>query len=191
MQKHLFCILMILGLMFVMIGCAGQVKKTDEAMMAEDRGLPEYVMKQARKDLKESEGWEQFDASGLVKFLQVQDTAAASAEGTAAMLDGSLGERLVEVKVDPEVGGALVEWTVVNAGPSPVWVVATSKSNSEVPIVVQPEEEISLATDADLGYCYIVVDNEGGQQTNVTIKAQCGGVEAKTVRGKDMSITWF
>ena len=191
MQKHVLCILMILGLMLGMIGCAGQTQKTDEAAMAKEGGLPEYVMKQVRKDLKQSEGWEKFDASGPVKFLQVEDTAAASAEGTADKLDGSLGERLVEVKLSPEVAGEFVEWTIANAGPAPVWVVATSKSNSAVPIIIQPEEEINLATDVVDGYCYIVVDNEGGQQTSVKIKAKVADTEAKTVRGKDMNITWF
>lgn len=192
MRKHLLGVLVIIGLMLGMVSCAGQTKKTDEAALSKAGGLPESVMKQARKDLKESEEWQQFDQSGAVKFLQVEDTAAASAEGTGAVLDGSLGERLIEIKVLPEVTGQFVEWTLKNAGPSPVWVVAISKSNSVVPIIIQAEEEMNFATDVIDGYCYIVVDNEGGQKTFLTVNAKCGEVEAKTTSGgKNMSMTWF
>ena len=61
--------------------------------------LPESVQKQSRKDAVESETWKKFDKSGQVKFLQVQNTAAASKAGTGAKLDGSIGERLIEIKV--------------------------------------------------------------------------------------------
>lgn len=192
MRKPILCVLVIIGLMLGMVSCAGQTKKADEAALSKAGGLPESVMKQVRKDLKESEEWQKFDQSGAVKFLQVEDTAAASAEGSGALLDGSLGERLIEIKVLPEVSGQFVEWTLKNAGPSPVWVVATSKSNSVMPIILQTGEEMNFATDVIDGYCYIVVDNEGGQKTILTVSAKCGDVEAKTASGgKNMSMTWF
>lgn len=192
MQKHILHILVIIGLILGMISCAGQTKKADEAALSKEGELPESVMKQVRKDMKQSEEWQKFDQSGTVKFLQMEDTAAASAEGTGALLDGSLGERLIEIKVLPEVSGQFVEWTLKNAGPSPVWVVATSKSNSEVPIIIQAGEEMNFATDVVEGYCYIVVDNEGGQKTILTVNAKCGDIEAKTTNGgKNMSMTWF
>ncbi len=191
MRKYRLWMLVIIGMMLGIVSCAGQLKKTDEAALSKG-GLPESVMKQSRKELKTSDEWEKFDQSGAVKFLQLEDTAAASAEGTGAVLDGSLGERLIEIKVLPEVSGQFVEWTLKNAGPSPVWVVATSKSNSEVPIIVQAGEEMNFATDVVDGYCYLVVDNEGGQKTILTVNAKCGEVEAKTTNGgKNMSMTWF
>ena len=54
------------------------------SLLAAAQELPESVKSQARKDAKESAVWQKFDKSGAVKFLQVEDTAAASEPGKAA-----------------------------------------------------------------------------------------------------------
>jgi hypothetical protein len=149
--------------------------------------LPESVQQQSRKDVVESEEWQQFDQSGQVKFLQVQHTAAASPADSGAVLDSSIGERLVEVKVDAAVECDQLVWTLTTEGTSPVWVVAGVKD----PVQIDPEASQTVETALADGYSYIVVDNEGGGQTSLDIKAACGEVEAQTVRGKSMLIQWF
>ena len=167
----------------VVVGLIGNVWQT---VFAEE--LPEYVQKQSRKDAVESETWKKFDQSGPVKFLQVQDTAAASEAGTGGKLDGSVGERLIEVKViDPAGTCEKVEWTLENKGPSEVWIVV----GTEEPPKIDAEGSATLETPLVEGYCYIVVDNEGGQETQLNIKAKCGDTEAKTARGNAMAIVWF
>jgi hypothetical protein len=180
-MKKLICFVLI-TMMLCVINVVNQ---------ANAEGLPESVQKQSRKDAVETETWKKFDQSGQVKFLQVEHTASASETGAGAKLDGSLGERLVEIKVDPAVEQNMVEWNLENKGPSAVWVVAVSQSDDAVPVKIEAEASATLKTTLTDGYCYLVVDSEGGGETTLSIKATCGETEAKTVRGKSMTIVWF
>jgi hypothetical protein len=169
-------------MMVLLINVAAQVSAEE---------LPESVQKQSRKDAVETETWKKFDQSGQVKFLQVQDTAPASEAGTGAKLDGSGGERLIEIKVDPALEQDTVEWSLENKGPSAVWVVAVSQSEDAVPVKIEAEASATLKTTLTDGYCYLVVDSEGGGETTLNLKATCGEIEAKTTRGASMVIVWF
>jgi hypothetical protein len=155
-------------------------------------GLPDSVQGQSRKDAKMSDAWKKFDKSGKVKFLQVQTTAPTSKPDEASKLDGSIGERIVEIKADPGVQGTEIVWSLKNKGPATVWVVAASKSDKALPIGIKKGSTVSLKTTLDSDrYTYIVVDNEGGKKTTFDIKAKCGETAAKTSRGKSMTIVWF
>jgi len=153
--------------------------------------LPESVQKQARKDDKESEEWKKLDTSGPAKFLQVEHTAAASETAMASKLDGSIGERLVEVKLDASITADMMAWNVENKGPGVVWIVAASDDSVTEAIEIQPESAVDLEVKVADGYCYLVVDSDGKNQTTVVLKAAVGENAAKTVRGKDMRIEWF
>ena len=154
--------------------------------------LPESVQKQSRKQAVETEEWKKFDKSGKVKFLQLQTTAPASQPNKGSTLDGSPGERLVEIKVDPTMQGNAVEWSFKNKGPSTVWIVAAGKTEAALPIQLKKGETATLKTSLDKDmYTYIVVDSEGGKETTFDIKAKCGDAGAKTTRGKSMRIVWF
>ncbi|PIE33168.1 hypothetical protein CSA56_12625 [candidate division KSB3 bacterium] len=155
---------------------------------AED--LPDVVKSQSRKGATETEIWKKFDKSGAVKFLQVQHTAAASKAGTAAKLDGSFGERLLEIEVDSSIESEFVVWTLENKGPGIVWAVAKS-DGLEKAVEIKPEESASLETTIAEGYCYIVVDSDGRNETTLKVTAKAGETDAKTVRGKSMKILWF
>lgn len=149
--------------------------------------LPEYVQKQSRKGAQEHKAWQKFDKSGQVKFLQVQHTAPASEAGKASTLDGSFGERLVEIQVDPALDCERMTWMVKNQGPSEVWVLVGPAE----PVKLDVDGETTFETEVVDNYCYIVVDNEGGQETTLDISAAAGENQAKTTRGKSMRIVWF
>jgi hypothetical protein len=153
--------------------------------------LPESVQKQSRKDAKEAEEWTQHDSSGLVKFLQVQSTAAASPADSASKLDGSVGERRIEVKVDASIQADVIAWSLENKGPGAVWVIASSDDGIAEAIEIQAEATVELEVKLMDGYCYLVVDSDGKNETTVSIKAAVGEDAAKTVRGKDMVVVWF
>ncbi len=188
MKRWIYCILIVMVAM-ALVSCAGQTKveKPQPQEVMEEEMLPEIVMRQSRKDAKESEAWKKFDKSERVKFLQVEHTAPAS----APTLDGSYGERLIEVKVESGIEGQKVEWTLENKGPHAVWLVATSDGEMEPSVKIAADASISLETMLTDGYSYIVVDSVGGQETTLTIKAKYGEADAKTVRGKNMKVVWF
>jgi hypothetical protein len=158
---------------------------------AHAEGLPESVQSQSRRDAKETEVWKKFDKSGPVKFLQVEHTAAASEKGMASKLDGSYGERLIEIKVEPSIEDKIVAWSLENKGPGTVWVIAHSDGMMDEAMEIQVDASVSLETKLVDGYCYIVVDSDGKDETTLSIKAKCGETDAKTVRGKSMNILWF
>ena len=162
-----------------------------ETIIAKEGELPESVAMQSRKDAKESPGWEKFDKSGPAKFLQVEHTAAASDPGSASTLDGSVGERLIEIKVAPSVESDMVAWAFENKGPGTVWILAHSDGVLDEAIEIKEGESASLETKLVDRYCYIVVDSDGKDETTLNIKAKVGETDAKTVRGKSMSILWF
>ena len=176
-MKKLLYVLVLVVVGMAMLGCAG---------------LPKTVQSQSRKGAVETEVWKKFDKSGDVKFLQVQTTAPKSDKGTGALLDGSYGERLLEILVGPGVDGTEVVWSLKNKGPSTVWIVAAGGSESAFPISIDKDQAVELTTllDADR-YTYLVVDNEGGGKTELGISAKCGGTDAKTTRGKTMKVLWF
>ncbi len=153
--------------------------------------LPELVQKQVRKDDKESDEWAKLDTSGPAKFLQVEHTAAASETGAASKLDGSIGERLVEVKLDASITADTLAWNVENKGPGVVWIVAASDDSVTEAIEIQPESAVDLEVKIVDGYCYLVVDSDGKNQTAAVLKATAGEAAAKTARGKDMRVEWF
>lgn len=153
--------------------------------------LPESVKSQMRKGSKESEGWDKFDKSGPAKFLQVQHTAAASEAGSADKLDGSFGERLIEVLLDSSVEADAVAWTLENKGPGTVYVVASSDGELKESVAIEAGASAEVSTKVVDAYCYLVVDTDGRDETTLSIKAKAGETEAKTVRGKSMSILWF
>lgn len=155
-------------------------------------GLPKAVKGQSRKNAIEPETWKAFDKSGQAKFLQVQTTAPKSASGKGELLDGSYGERLLEIKVDPAIQDTAVEWILKNKGPSDVWIVAAGETSLALPHKIAKGEAVSIRTVLDMDhYTYIVVDNEGGGKTELGISAMCGETKAKTTRGKSMKIIWF
>jgi len=155
-------------------------------------GLPKTVREQSQRDVIQPETWKKFDKSGQVKFLQVQTTASHSEAGMGSKLDGSLGERLIEIKVDPAVQDTVVEWSLKNKGKSTIWVVAAGESDVALPVSIEGKGSATLKTPLDKDrYTYIVVDNEGGGKTALEAKATCGGAKAKTARGKSMVIIWF
>jgi hypothetical protein len=100
-------------------------------------GMPKSVKQQSRKTVVESETWDKFDKSGEVKFLQVQTTAVHSGVGQGSKLDGSNGERLIEIKVDPGIQDTAIEWNLNNKGKSMVWVVGAGKSEIKLPILIK------------------------------------------------------
>lgn len=190
-MRKLFYLLVIISMSVGLFNCAAQQKVSEQAMSAVSNPLPEFVQQQSRKDAKEPEVWKKFDKSGAVKFLQLETTAAASAVGSGAKLDGSAGERLVEIKTLPEVTCDAILWTLENKGPSAVWIVAASNVDAFAPVMLDPAASKELSTPVKEGYAYLVVDSEGGKQTTISIKAKCGETEAKTVGGATMLVSWF
>ncbi len=156
------------------------------------RVLPQSVKAQSRWGVQMPADWKEFDKSGDVKFLQVQTTAPASPAGHGSVLDGSHGERILEVDAEPNVRGTEVEWTLANKGPNPVWVVAGGMMVSKLNVKINAGGSATLKMPVDArGYSYIVVDNEGGKKTQLSVAAKIGDAGAKTSRGKSMVIIWF
>ncbi len=154
--------------------------------------MPQNVQKQSRKGVVPPDDWKKFDKSGQVRFLQIQTTAPHSEAGKGAALDGSAGEMLIEIHVDPAVKAAEVDWSLKNKGKSPIWVLAAGGADAGLPIKIESKATVTLKTTLDKDhYTYIVVDNEGGGKTSLDVKAKCGDVDAKTARGKSMLIIWF
>ena len=153
---------------------------------------PESVKNQSRKGAVEPDAWKEFDKSGQVKFLQVQNTASASERGSGSKLDGSIGERLIEIVASPSIGKKAVEWTLKNKGKSTIWVVAAGGFMNDLPISMSAGSTATLESVVGWDrYTYIVVDNEGGNKASLDIQAKCGETAAKTARGKSMVIIWF
>ena len=164
---------------------------TSLSLMAMAKELPESIKSQVRKGSKESSGWDKFDKSGPVKFLQVQHTAAASETDSAGKLDGSIGERLIEVLLDNSIEADVVSWSLENKGPGAVFVVASSDDELEEVIAIEAGASAEFSTKVVGAYCYIVVDSDGRDETTVNIKAKAGDTDAKNARGKDMAVSWF
>jgi len=142
-MKKLLYVLVLVVVGMAMLGCAG---------------LPKTVQSQSRKDEPTTEAWKKFDKSGDVKILQVQTTAPKSDAGTGALLDGSYGERLLEIMVEPGVKGTEVVWSLKNKGPSTVWIVAAGGSESAFPISIDKDQAVELTTLLDEDrYTYLVV----------------------------------
>ena len=176
-MKNVLNITGLVLLAFVFIGCAT---------------LPDSVASQSRKDFEPTEEWAKFDKSGEVKFLQVQGTAAASEKGTGMALDGSIGEKLIEIKTEPMQADAMVEWSVKNKNENSVYVVATSCEGLEVPYEIKGNATTEFKTMlGEEGYGYIVVDSENGGKVEVEFKAKAGGKDAKTTKGSSMKVLWF
>ncbi|PID57371.1 hypothetical protein CSB45_07550 [candidate division KSB3 bacterium] len=173
------------------VSCLVVLSLLSIAFVAVADELPEFVKSQVRKGSKEFEGWSQFDKSGPVKFLQVQHTAAASDPGSAATLDGSFGERLIEVVLDSSVKADLVTWSLKNKGPGTVTVVASNDGELTETILIEADASAEISTKVVDAYCYIVVDSEGKNETTLSIQAKAGEEDAKTVRGKSMLVAWF
>lgn len=180
-MKKLGYVILLAMMMVSLMSCGG-------VMTGE---LPMSVQNQSRRDIKETEEWKKFDSSGPVKFLQVEDTAAASAPGTASTLDGSIGERLIEVKIDSSIQAETVAWNVENKGPGVIWVVASSDDSVAEAVEIQVGTTVELEVKLVDGYCYLVVDSDGKDETTVSIKAKAGETDAKTTRGKSMTVLWF
>jgi len=156
------------------------------------RSLPDSVSAQSRWGEEIPADWKDFDKSGDVRFLQLQTTAPASPAGTGSVLDGSRGERIIEVDAASHVTGNEVEWSLKNKGPNPVWIVAGGMIVSELNIKINSGASKTVKMPVDsLGYSYLVVDSEGGKKTQLDVKAKIGDVSAKTSRGKSMVIVWF
>lgn len=176
MKKVLNIVVLVL-LAAVFIGCAS---------------LPGFVQDQVRKDADESEGWKEQDSSGPIKFLQVQTTAPASDKGTGMVLDGSYGERLLEILTVPAKPGTEVIWSLKNKGDSDIYVIAAKDSPLDLPITVPGGEEVEVSdVFDDEGYTYLVFDNEGGGGITLEVRAAVGEESAETTRGKYMKILWF
>ncbi len=209
-MKRILSLLITVIIAVAFIGCATQPKKVETTKSVAEKTttqkeapapkvekketveLPKTVLSQSKKNWTPPESWKKFDKSGKVKFLQVQTTAPASPTGSGSKLDGSIGERLVEIKVDSSVGSKSVKWNLKNSGKSTVWVVAASGLAGSLPVAVEAGKTVSISTNLDKdNYTFIVVDNEGGKKTTLGISAKCGDVSAKTTRGKSMKVVWF
>ncbi|GEM_PF-1661052 len=210
-MKRLFFLLISLAIVVAFIGCATHPMKKEagpaitvekakekapaaEAPKAAPKAvkLPDFVASQSKKGKPVPESWKKFDKSGKVKFLQVQTTAPGSPAGQGSKLDGSIGERLVEIQVDPSITSKEVVWSLKNSGKSTVWVVAAGNPQGSLPLAIDPGQTVTLKTALDKdNYTFVVVDNEGGKKTTLELKAKCGGVDAKTTRGKSMKVVWF
>ncbi len=152
--------------------------------------LPDNVSAQSKKEFVPTEEMLAFDKSGEVKFLQVQTTAAASAADTGMVLDGSLGEMLIEIKTKPVMAGAEVVWGLKNKGDGSLYVVATSYKEAMIPFTAPAGETTEYITMLDeMGYGYIVVDSDMAGEIEVMAKA--GDKDAKTPKGSNMVILWF
>jgi hypothetical protein len=186
MKKLAFLVLfLIVGL--ALVGAVGQYE-TVGAM----KSLPAGVQVQARWGMETSPGWEEFDNSGDVKFLQVENTAAASPAGRGAILDGSIGERIVEIQAQPNIKATEVEWSLENKGPRDVWVVSGGMEGAAFNMKIAAGASSNFKMELDGSrYSYIVVDNQGGGKTELSIKGKIGDTDAKTARGKSMLIIWF
>jgi peptidoglycan hydrolase-like protein with peptidoglycan-binding domain len=186
MKRLAFLVLFLIGAAFLTTG-TGQYE-TVGAM----KDLPKFDRDQSRWGVATPADWKEFDQSGEVKFLQVQTTAPASAAGHGSVLDGSLGERIVEIQAEPNAKGPDVEWILTNKGPSPVWVVAGGLSgagfNQQIP--AGDSRTFTLPMDGS-GYTYLVVDNDSGGKTELDLSAKINDIEAKTTRGSSMVIIWF
>jgi len=155
------------------------------------KSMPAGVQSQARWGMEPSPGWEEFDNSGDVKFLQVEDTAAASPSGSS-VLDGSIGERIVEIQAEPNISAAVAEWSLENKGPSDVWVVAAGMQGAGFNRKIASGASANFSIELDGSrYTYIVVDNQAGGKTQLSVKAKLAGTDAKTARGKSMLVIWF
>lgn len=155
------------------------------------KGMPAGVLSQAQWGMEPSPGWEEFDKSGDVKFLQVETTAAASPAGSS-VLDGSIGERIIEIQAQANIRAAVAEWSLENKGPNDVWVVAAGMQGSGFNRKIASGASASFSIELDGSrYTYIVVDNQGGGKTQLSIKAKLAGTDAKTTRGKSMLVIWF
>ena len=186
MKKLAFLVVFLIGAAALVIG-VGQYE-TVGAM----KDLPQAVRSQSRWGVQTPADWKQFDQSGDVKFLQVQTTAPASVGGHGSVLDGSLGERIVEIQSEPNARGPQVEWSLANKGPNPVWVVAGGPSGAgfNLRIAAGDSKKFTFPVDGS-GYTYLVVDNEGGGKTELSLSAKISNIEAKTARGNPMQIIWF
>ncbi len=183
-MKKLSLLILFLFVAAVMLSGAGQYEAV--------RGLPASVSGQSRWGEEIPADWKEFDKSGDVRFLQLQTTASASPAGRGSVLDGSRGERILEVDAAPQVAGSEVEWSLKNKGPNPVWIVAGGMIVSELNIKINSGASKTVKMPVDsLGYGYLVVDNEGGKKTQLDVKAKIGDTSAKTSRGKSMVIVWF
>jgi hypothetical protein len=156
------------------------------------KSMPSGVQVQARWGMETPTGWKEFDNSGDVKFLQVEDTASASPAGRGAVLDGSIGERIVEIRAEPNITAAVVEWSLQNKGPSDVWVVAAGMDGAGFNRRIAAGASSTFKLDLDGSrYSYIVVDCQDGDKTELSMKANMAGTDAKTARGKSMAVIWF
>jgi len=209
MKRLLITAISVLVIM-AFVGCATQPKKAEMVTVkkapAEKKApakaaapakkaqaaLPKFVASQSRKGKPAPANWKKFDKSGQVKYLQVQTTASASPAGQGSKLDGSRGERLIEIQAASGAAGNEVVWSLKNEGKSTVWVVASGKTGTTMPLSISSGTTATLKTmlDADR-YTYIVVDNEGGKKLTLAVKAKLDDVDAKTTRGKYMKILWF
>jgi len=184
-MKKLFILVLFLIAAAVLIGAEGMYE-TVGAM----KELPASVRSQAQYGVDLPANWKDFDKSGDLRFLQLQTTAPASPSGRGAMLDGSMGERIIEVQAAPKIKGKEVEWKLENKGPNPVWVVAGGMSGAGLNIRINAGASSNFKVDMDgSGYSYLVVD--GGGKTELGISANVGDTSAKTSRGKSMKVLWF
>jgi hypothetical protein len=156
------------------------------------KSMPSGVQTQARWGMETPASWKEFDGSGDVKFLQVQNTASASPAGRSSVLDGSIGERIIEIQAEPNIRAAVVEWSLQNKGPNDVWVVSAGMQGAGFNMKIASGASSTFKMDLDGSrYTYIVVDNQGGGKTELSIKAKMAGTDAKTARGKSMLVIWF
>ncbi len=156
------------------------------------KNLPSGVRAQAQWGVETPANWKEFDKSGDVKFLQVQNTAAASPTGRASVLDGSIGERIIEIQAEPNIRAAVVEWSLENKGPNDVWIVSAGMQGAGFNMKIAAGASSTFKMDLDGSrYTYIVVDNHGGGKTQLSITAKMAGTDAKTARGKSMLVIWF
>jgi hypothetical protein len=156
------------------------------------KSLPSGVQAQARWGMEPPASWAEFDNSGDVKFLQVEDTAAASAAGRGAVLDGSIGERIIEIRAEPNIRATEVEWSLQNKGPNDVWVVAAGMEGAGFNRKIAAGASSAFTMDLDGSrYSYIVADCHAGNKTQLSVKAKMAGTDAKPTRGKSMLVIWF
>ena len=178
-----------------MIGCAG---------------LPENIVSQSLRNSQI-----QHDSLARNRFLQNELTAQVSKARSGSKLDGSAGEQLIELEVDPTLEAKEVTWLVANTGQKPIWIIAAGGYKRELPkgladricslrnpddCEATPEripfevfggETVKLRSEPNKDfYTFIVVDNEAGQ-TEVVVKATFAESDAQTPSGNPLQVRWF
>ncbi len=186
-MKKLICMVL-----FLLVGAAFVFGVGQYETVGAMKDMPRSVQAQSQFGVGIAADWKEFDKSGDIRFLQVQTTAPASPAGSGSILNGSHGERIIEIQAASSIKGKEVEWKLTNKGSNPVWVLAGGLSGKSFNLRINGGASSIFKLDMDgSGYTYLVVDSEGSGKNQLDVSAKIGDTDAKTARGKSMVIIWF